>query len=409
MLRKVFLFSVKNLRVFEPASWLCPAYAPTYPEKKLGDCLISRCWLLLHTGYVPKTWRSPVKRSHLSILLAIALSITATSITPASPAGRTATSIPNTILNGKGAPANTVGINGDFYIDTRSLLIFGPKANGKWSAAQNLQGPIGAAGAAGSNGSDGKNGADGKTISNASATTGPAGPQGEKGLTGAAGPSGPAGPTGPAGATGPQGATGSSGSGGGTPGPAGPTGATGAAGSAGVTGPTGATGSTGATGATGAQGDAGAAGATGATGPQGATGPAGVSRVSVVSISDFTLSTLTPFGGVDSANFGTLESNSAYWFHIFIEGQNTNAGLRLGATISTTGAAPTYSVQRSDFIKVTASSATAMYGFEIMGTISTGGSALSLVIRVIDAQGESASGSITFSGTAYIAKVGSIN
>ena len=375
----------------------------------MGDCPISRGRRFLHTGHIPKTWRSPVKRSHLSILLAIALSITATSVLPASAAGRTATSIPNTILNGKGAPANTVGINGDFYIDTRSLLIFGPKANGKWPTPQNLQGPIGAAGAAGSNGSDGKNGADGKSVTNASATTGPAGPQGEKGLTGATGPSGPAGPTGPAGATGPQGATGSSGSGGGTPGPAGPTGATGAAGSAGVTGPAGATGPTGIQGDAGATGATGPQGPTGATGSAGATGPAGVSRVSVVSISNFTLNTLTPFGGVDSANFGTLESNSSYWFHIFIEAQNTNAGMRIGATISSTGVSPVYSVQRSDFIKVTASTSTAMYGFEIMGTISTGGSALSLVIRVIDALGDSGSGTVTFSGTAYIAKVGSIN
>jgi hypothetical protein len=64
---------------------------------------------------------------------------------------------------------------------------------------------------------------------------------------------------------------------------------------------------------------------------------------------------------------------------------------------------------RTDFLKVTASTTTAIYGFELMGTISTTGSALSLVIRVIDATGESGFGSLTFSGTAYIAKVGSIS
>ena len=225
-----------------------------------------------------------MKRRHLSILFAIALSASALSITPANAAGRTATSIPNTILNGKGAPSNSEGINGDFYIDTRSLLIFGPKANGKWPAPQNLQGPTGPVGPEGKNGSDGKNGADGKTITNASTTTGPAGPmgpQGEKGATGATGPAGPAGPTGPAGPAGPQGATGpagSSGSGGGTQGPAGPAGPTGPAGAAGSTGatgpagPAGATGATGATGPAGPQGEAGPAGATGATGPAGANG-----------------------------------------------------------------------------------------------------------------------------------------
>ena len=47
-------------------------------------------------------------------------------------AGRTSNTIPNTILNGKGAPLSSVGINGDFYIDTRSLLIYGPKKSNKW-------------------------------------------------------------------------------------------------------------------------------------------------------------------------------------------------------------------------------------------------------------------------------------
>jgi hypothetical protein len=338
-----------------------------------------------------------VKRNRLAILATIAIFVSSLTSYSADAAGRSATSIPNTILNGKGSPTSSVGINGDFYIDTRSLLLFGPKANGKWPAPQNLQGPTGAAGASGS---DGKNGADGKTVTNASTTsgaTGPAGPQGEKGATGATGPAGPAGPTGP------QGATGPSGSGSGTPGPQGATGATGPQG---ATGPAGATGSTGATGATGPQGDAGPTGATGATG---ATGPAGISRVSVVSISNFTLSTLTSYGGSDSANFGTLEANSSYWFHIYIQATNTSSGLKLGASISSTGAAPTYSVVRTDFLKVTASTTTAIYGFELMGTISTTGSALSLVIRVIDATGESGFGSLTFSGTAYIAKVGSIS
>ena len=171
-----------------------------------------------------------MKRNYLSIFLATALSVAAIHSTPASAAGRTATAIPNTILNGKGAPANTFGINGDFYIDTRSLLIFGPKANGKWPAPQNLQGPTGATGA---NGSDGKNGVDGKTISNASATSGavgPAGPQGEKGPQGERGPPGPTtGVPGPLGPPGPQGERGIQG----LQGPKGDTGAQGPQGVAG--------------------------------------------------------------------------------------------------------------------------------------------------------------------------------
>ena len=78
-----------------------------------------------------------MKRTRLAILISIALFSSALTFTPANAAGRSASSIPNTILNGKGAPANSVGINGDFYIDTRSLLLFGPKASGKWPAPQN--------------------------------------------------------------------------------------------------------------------------------------------------------------------------------------------------------------------------------------------------------------------------------
>ena len=121
-----------------------------------------------------------MKVSRKAVLFTIAILMTSTSQPALHAAGRTAASIANTILNGKGAPLNSVGINGDFYIDTRSLLIYGPKSKSKWPAPQNLQGPIGAAGASGS---DGKNGADGK-VSNASSAAGPAGPQGAPGAAG---------------------------------------------------------------------------------------------------------------------------------------------------------------------------------------------------------------------------------
>ena len=118
-----------------------------------------------------------MKISRAALLFTIAILTTSISQTPLNAAGRTAASIPNTILNGKGAPLNSLGINGDFYIDTRSLLLYGPKSKNKWPAPQNLQGPTGAAGASGS---DGKNGADGK-VSSASGSAGPAGPQGPAG------------------------------------------------------------------------------------------------------------------------------------------------------------------------------------------------------------------------------------
>ena len=332
-------------------------------------------------------------------------------ITPAHAAGRSASSIPNTILNGKGAPANNVGINGDFYIDTRSLLLFGPKASGKWPLPQNLQGPTGAAGASGSdgkNGNDGKNGSDGKTVTNASTTTGgagPAGPQGEKGATGAAGPAGPAGPTGPAGATGPQGATGASGSGGGTQGPQGATGATGAAGATGATGATGAAGSAGATGATGPAGDAGPAGATGAAG---ATGPAGVSEVSVVAIPNFTVTTATLYGSAISASFGTLAANTSYWFQIYVSATSVSA-FEFGANLLTSGETPAFKVLGNNYKKIGDSSWTNNYGFLIIGTLKTLANAQTFSIRIIDRTGDTGGSPMVFSGTAYIAKVGTIN
>ena len=206
-----------------------------------------------------------------------AIPISAAATKPKS-AGRTTSAIANTILNGKGAPLSTAGIDGDFYIDTRSLLIYGPKKIGKWPLPQSLQGPAGIPGV------DGKNGSEGKTISNASTVAGPTGAQGEKGekgdkgepgLPGGNGAPGPAGAKGDTGATGPQGATGPSGGGGGTTGPAGPTGATGAKGDTGATGVAGAQGLIGLTGAKGETGTAGSNGATGATGSAGAVGATG--------------------------------------------------------------------------------------------------------------------------------------
>lgn len=54
--------------------------------------------------------------------------------------------------NGTGAPASSLGNNGDFYLDTLSGDVF-VKASGSWSMQINLQGPTGQAGAAGPAGS----------------------------------------------------------------------------------------------------------------------------------------------------------------------------------------------------------------------------------------------------------------
>jgi hypothetical protein len=53
---------------------------------------------------------------------------------PAGPAG-------TSILSGAGAPSNSLGNNGDFYIDTSTTKLYGPKAGGTWPAGVSLVGP----------------------------------------------------------------------------------------------------------------------------------------------------------------------------------------------------------------------------------------------------------------------------
>jgi hypothetical protein len=49
-----------------------------------------------------------------------------------------------TILNGRSDPANNIGSNGDFYINTSTSYFFGPKSNGSWPQGISLIGPSGA-------------------------------------------------------------------------------------------------------------------------------------------------------------------------------------------------------------------------------------------------------------------------
>ena len=220
-----------------------------------------------------------MKNNRLSLILVVSLALSSAGIAPTfsavkpKSAGRTATSLPNTILNGKGAPITSLGIDGDFYIDTRSLSLYGPKKNGKWPSAQSLQGATGAPGAAGT---DGKNGSDGRTTSNASNVAGPSGPQGEKGEKGDPGAPGASGAAGLPGSPGAKGDTGSSGAG--SPGAKGDTGSQGPIG---ATGPKGETGTAGSKGDTGSAGAVGAKGETGTAGTKGDTGSTGPSSVSV--------------------------------------------------------------------------------------------------------------------------------
>ena len=196
------------------------------------------------------------------------------SVTKLKSAGRTANSIPNTILNGVKAPLKSIGINGDFYIDTKNLNIYGPKKNDAWPLPISLRGT---AGTDGKTGTPGVAGTDGKTITNTSTVAGTAGATGSAGVAGATGASGAAGETGPAGASG-------------SAGPAGPPGP---------------------------------AGSTGATGAAGASGAAGVSGVTSVSLGTFTfLNTVTGTAGssAQSQNFGGMAAGKKYLMHLNISG-----------------------------------------------------------------------------------------
>ena len=86
------------------------------------------------------------------------------------------------IRYGVGSPSPTIGFDGDFYVDTSTYVIYGPRVAGNWGVGQSLVGPPGPVG-----------------------PVGQAGPTGPQGSTGATGPTGAIGPAGPTGATGPAG------------------------------------------------------------------------------------------------------------------------------------------------------------------------------------------------------------
>jgi len=385
----------------------------------------------------------------------------ADAVTKPKAAGRTAASIPNTILSGVGAPSNAVGIDGDFYIDTKNLNIYGPKMKKKWPKAVSLKGSDG------SNGTDGKSGSDGKTITNASTVAGPVGvqgfpglpgtqgdigPKGEQGLrgevgatgsqgivgpigvqgpiglTGVTGSQGPAGSgsqgapgaTGATGAQGPGGATGAQGPSGsgatGAQGPAGATGASGANGNAGATGPEGPTGPTGLTGAQGAAGGTGGTGltgnvgATGSTGAQGAQGDNGFSQIAWVPILTWDLNTDVPGQHSDSQTFASLTVGKTYYVNISVHGESTKiSGSFTGELIPSS--APAFYVMDQSVSEANVSSGIQskhIYSFNLHGVITVGATVTSFTFRVSDGAGVSTDYPMTLIGKASFIMVGSI-
>ncbi len=320
-----------------------------------------------------------MNRRHLALLLILSISTflsipIASAATKPKAAGRASTAVINTVLNGKGAPSNNLGINGDFYIDTRSLLISGPKAGGKWPTARSLQG------ANGTNGTDGRNGNDAKNVSTASNVAGPSGPQGErgeKGVDGVAGANGAAGSAGVAGSTGPAGATGPAGSG--------------------------------STGAQGAAGSNGSVGATGLTGLQGETGTVGPSEVTDVSIPTWTLQTATGFGFATSTGFGLLKAGKSYQFSIQIWGTTNSTDSPYGLELLTSsGAAPSYFYTIMPYRYALESTTSNKFGFSVIGTITVGGADVSLSVKIVDALGDTSAKPMVLTGKALITLVGAV-
>jgi hypothetical protein len=215
-------------------------------------------------------------------------------------AGRTGTTVVNTILSGVGVPSKTLGINGDFYIDTKNANLYGPKTKGVWKLTTSLR-PLPT-----------------KASPNVPGATG------TTGATGSAGASGLIGPRGLPGATGEKGATGAAGTNG-LPGTAGTNGLPGTAGTNGLPG---------------------TAGAPGAPGTEGPTGPAGSSGT--VSGSQSSIAFANQLSGTagsptSSDAFGSFEAGKSYVVRVLISTFDVNKvapSYGIGLSIAAEGGAP---------------------------------------------------------------------
>ena len=314
-------------------------------------------------------------------------------------AGPSPTTVVNTILSGAGVPSKTLGINGDFYIDTKNLNLYGPKTKGVWKVATSLKskdvpvvtnviGESGAMGQTGAKGATGDNGATG--------ATGPQGVPGIQGLTGLIGTTGVAGAVGLAGAAG-------------TPGVAG------AKGDAGATGATGAKGDAGATGAKGDPGVAGAKGETGTTGGKGDTGGAGAQGVAGISVAKFvtlpsaTLA-ITTGDNATSQTFFTADTDGNYTFEVIVAGVvNSSDSFNLNAEIVVGNSAITNQFAIAASANSFANKISGrQYGFTVIGAVANVSAGAIFALRITNEFPVSGGTSITFTGRALVNKVGSI-
>jgi hypothetical protein len=275
-------------------------------------------------------------------------------------AGRTGTTVVNTILSGSGVPGKTIGIDGDFYIDTKNANLYGPKTNGVWKLTTSL-----------------------RPLPTKSSPTLP-GATGSTGATGTAGASGLVGPRGLPGATGEKGATGATGSNG-LPGAAGTNGLPGTAG---------------------APGTPGTAGAPGAPGTNGA---AGSSNAYFVDIGNWSLRASSALGKSDSSIFGNLSAGS-YTFEIMIDGTfapNSFDLVTIGMQLSASGGSLDYRTFASD-TKAQINGVTNRHiGFIMIGRIICT-ELTTLHLTAIHVEGLGPTDSLNFSGRALINQVGAI-
>jgi hypothetical protein len=354
-----------------------------------------------------------MKRNSSLVAIALAISLAMlpsaiaaekTSLKTAGPSSATAV---NTILSGSSTPSKTLGINGDFYIDTKNLNLYGPKTKGVWKLTTSLK-PKEPAIAAIVTGDTGPTGPRGDT--GAQGDKGDKGVTGDKGAQGALGIQGLTGNTGAVGATGFSGATGATGLTGAT----GAVGSTGTSGVAGAKGDSGTQGIQGLTGAAGVKGDTGTTGSTGSQGAKGDTGTAGAPGDAGISVAKFaTVPLITLATGVDggtSSNiFFTAETNGNYTFEVLLSGvisipnqmklyaELVSGNMLIGnqfavASDSTTGVNGLSGRQ---------------YGFRLIGSVAsvTTGTTFSVRVGIVNAVD---SININFMGRALVNKVGSI-
>ncbi|CAB4537415.1 MAG: hypothetical protein F2521_04485 [Actinobacteria bacterium] len=359
-------------------------------------------------------------KSLIAISIAVSLALIPSAIaapkTTVKAAGPLVTKVVNTILNGVGVPSKKLGINGDFYIDTKSLVLYGPKINGAWKNSTSLKQAevksvttvIGEAGAIGDKGATGNTGATGSVgLTGAAGIKGLDGAKGSTGLTGATGSTGLTGATGLAGAAGIKGDAGTAGAAG-AAGVAGASGAAGVKGDTGLTGSAGATGSKGDTGLTGSAGADGVAGGQGAKGDPGAPGTAGISISKFASLPNIALATATS-GNSTSEIFFTADSDGDYTFEILVSGGVQAAveyKLNAEIVVGTTPIASQFAVA-SDVITYANRLAGRQYGFHIIGAAAgvTAGTIFAIRISIQIGAGTS---TVYFTGRALINKVGSI-